>query len=187
MEQDNFSILSFALKTLSQCHPLNPQVAEDTLPQPAPKVLQKPRKHKMCEHNKQFALCAKCDGSSLCKEHGIQKNQCVRCGTGKGICPHKKIRWHCAECKGASVCEHGIQRTKCKECHGSSICKHNRIKYDCVDCGGSAICAHKKRKYDCKICCKSSQTEKHTAAILSGSSPFFALVRAACGSCVTPE
>jgi hypothetical protein len=37
---------------------------------------------------------------------------------GKRICPHKRRRSACGECRGKEICEHNRQRRQCVECRG---------------------------------------------------------------------
>jgi len=59
--------------------------------------------NKLCEHGKRPNRCLKCGGVGLCKEHGIQKDQCAQCRTGKFYCiatgKSKKDCQHCKDMK----------------------------------------------------------------------------------------
>ena len=133
----------------------------------------KKNKHQRCPHDKQFVHCKKCGGSSLCKAHGIQRNQCISCG-GTGVCEHKKLRWQCAKCGGASMCQHGRRKARCKVCGGNAICIHGRVKYVCRECKAAKSASEKQAAENLAALCDSSLTE-------SGGTPgIVALVRAAC-------
>jgi len=58
----------------------------------------KPRKIKLCPHNKQKSVCRECGGGQIC-EHDCIKTTCRQCG-------------------GSQICEHNKRKSRCKECHG---------------------------------------------------------------------
>jgi hypothetical protein len=97
--------------------------------------------------------------------HRKRKDKCVEC-KGSGICIHNKLKSICIECGGSSICIHNKQKSNCKDCNKSAFCVHNKRKSRCVKCKGSGICIHNKRKEYCKDCdgsafCEHNKIKSH--------------------------
>jgi hypothetical protein len=84
--------------------------------------------------------------------HKRRRAQCKECKSPRSFCEHKRQKVTCKECGGSGICQHNKRRSRCRECGGSSICPHQRIRSTCKECGGSAVCPHKRIRAQCKDC-----------------------------------
>lgn len=91
-------------------------------------------------------------------KNGIPLKGCAECNEKcrlnrlKNLCPHKRQKSQCKDCKGSSICSHDIIKSNCVKCKGSQICIHKRTKKTCKQCNGSQVCLHGKQKSQCKGC-----------------------------------